>query len=228
MSNGNVIENRIRALTRRAQMTDFERGVLDEQLYQDERIEDLETQEFTQPTTGGKTLIERIIPGSVNSVTFSSIPATFEHIEIIWRAKSDNVNEEDTLEVQFNGDTTSQYRDGNHQIAGPTSTIHTVGFRGLVDSIQIGQITGEHPSLSDDEHAFGIVNIPHYANVNTFKMLFATSGGFVVSRAGMRHTLSDGQWEESVTAAIDTIKVSIVAGARVFVSNSVFDLYGLA
>ncbi len=45
------IENKIRSLARRARMTDLERGILDEQLRQDERIEDLETQDV--PSIGG-------------------------------------------------------------------------------------------------------------------------------------------------------------------------------
>jgi hypothetical protein len=199
---------------------------MDEQLRQDDRIEELETQEFTQPANlGGYALIEEITPAGVSSGTFSSIPNTYRQLRCFWKAKSDALINESTLEVQFNGDTSSIYRYTNHQVAGPSSPVHNTQSSGLVDSIQIGQITADGASVSDEEFGHGFFDISYYKDTDNFKMLFATSGGYMVSRDGMRHSLHDGQWEDA--SAITSIKISIVS-ADDFLSGTKFSLYGLA
>ena len=56
-------------------------------------------------------------PSSGSSVTFSSIPSTYKHLQIRWMAYSGvGVN----LSLQFNGDTGNNYAD--HWISGDGST----------------------------------------------------------------------------------------------------------
>ncbi len=201
-------------------------STLDDLLDHEKRLRRLETQEIGIASgIGGYAFIEEKAPSGADNLSFTSIPTIYRHLRIMWMAKSVNTNEEDTLRVRFNGDTGSNYRYTNHQVAGPTSAIHTIGHDGLISGANMAQITGDHASLSTAEFATGVLNIPYYIDSNQFKTFHSVSGNFVVSRAGMRLSLHIGYWENA--DAINAIDIDIISNTN-FEDESKFALYGLA
>jgi hypothetical protein len=77
---------------------------------------------------GGAVLIAEAAPTSGNIVSFSSIPASFEHLRIVGRARHDNgsaANAHRQLRIAFNGDTSSALYNGI------TDRVDAAGTRGL-------------------------------------------------------------------------------------------------
>jgi hypothetical protein len=216
----------LRSMVRRRLLSDFERGVLDDMRLMDERIEELETQEFVQPANlGGYTLIEEKTPSAVNSVTFSSIPATFRHLRLYWTVQVDGTIGNYSMLMQFNSDTASNYHQSGHTVLkalGAGADMH--GISGSLNTrIEIASVPGEGNADNDaNEFAYGLLDLPYYAEAK-WKGMLATNGTFFgTTRDNVRIQSTSARWKG--TAAINTIKLYTVPD---FMSGTKMSLYGL-
>lgn len=229
MSNG--LEEQIRGLIRRVELSEFERGILDDARVKADRIEDLQVQEFQRVGEGGGyTLIEEKTPSAVTNFTFSSIPADFRHLEIWWTGQLDTATANPTLFMRFNGDASCSYNWSRHKvmsaIPGPTGDEHLL--EGLFDTeFPFTQLPGQdHANTDIDEFGFGTARVNNYAS-DRWKGFLSMSGNFfpTASRVNIRDTSFSGRWQG--TAAITSIKVGNFGAPDNFVSGTKFSLYGV-
>jgi hypothetical protein len=154
-------------------------------------------------------------PSGVATVTFSSIPSTYKHLQI--RINAILASAGQSVYLRFNGvSTAGAYKNhglyGNGASAGasgggPTSALYAV----------TGWISGSvttHPNV-------GIIDILDYANTNKNKTIRSLNGADNNSTGGSIE-LSSGMWIN--TNAITSIEV--YAGAN-YNSGTTIDLYGI-
>jgi hypothetical protein len=154
--------------------------------------------------------------GGVSSITFSSIPSTYQHLQIRGIIRTATASTDDDPLFRFNSDTGANYV--RHQIFGSGSIAGASAATGQT-SVQ-GQGAGD----TAPANVFGanVVDILDYANTNKYKTVRTLAGtdqngyGFIVLRSGL--------WLN--TAAINSITIITGSGAN-FSQYSSFALYGI-
>jgi hypothetical protein len=155
------------------------------------------------------------------SVTFSSIPATYTHLQMrIWGYN--NSGSDRTLWMQFNSDSGSNYR--NHYLAGNGSAIAsgadsaaTVGILPYNSAASTTGFNGDSAKAS-----VVIMDILDYTNTNKYTTV-RTLGGWDGNGSGQIY-LSSGVWMN--TAAITNLYFQIPY-STLFNTGTVFTLYGI-
>lgn len=147
------------------------------------------------------------------SITFSSIPATYTHLQI--RAIAQNSSSNTYSNMRFNSDTGSNYND--HYLDGDGSSV-TVGASVSDNKLYFGYIT-----VSTNTNMFGVmvVDILDYANTNKYKTI-RTLNGKDMNGSGFVE-LGSGAWRNT-NAVTD---ITITPGANNFAQYSSFALYGI-
>lgn len=153
--------------------------------------------------------------GGTATVTFSSIPSTYTHLQIRATAKSTSTG--DSVRITFNSDTGNNY--ANHFLYSNGSS---APYAGSESSIARINIYSSYAS-SSVANVFGvkIVDILDYANTNKNKVTRAING-FDQNTAGSLGTQS-GLWMN--TNAITSITLAPQAGD--WAQYSSFALYGI-
>lgn len=154
--------------------------------------------------------------GSAN-VEFTSIPATYTHLQIRGIVRTNRAATGDWLEITFNSDTAANYQD--HYLAG-NGTSASAGAQTTRNWINIDR----WPGASSTASIFGVMvlDILDYANTNKYKTVRNLSGNDQ-NGSGEIH-LSSGGWRS--TSAITSIKLDVGAGT-LFTQYSQFALYGI-
>ena len=161
-----------------------------------------------------KNLITRTELGSdTSSVTFSSIPATYDHLEVTVYARTDRSAVNDVVNMTFNTDTTaSNYDHQELQGAGTTVSANTdaANFR-----------IGVYASSSEGANEFGIgtTTIYNYTKTDRHKHRLTVMG------SSERVLLYSRRWED--TSAINQIVLTPNVGDN-FLAGSVFTLRGIS
>jgi len=155
--------------------------------------------------------------GGASSITFSSIPSTYTHLQIRAMARSTESGSTNTNAFfQFNGDTGSNYSE--HQLAGDGSSAS-----GSAGTSQVWAYTGLTTGNSSSANMYGafIVDVLDYANGNKNKTIKTLSGndqngsGYVLFRSGAWYS----------TSAISSIVITPGGGS--WQQYSSFALYGV-
>ena len=171
------------------------------------------------PDSGSVFPIGSITVGSAgaSSITFSSIPSTYTHLQIRAIARTDRASEGDALGMQFNGDTSNNY--SRHQLNGDGSSASGDGAANTT-FMQINRFTGASANTS----VFGVMvaDVFDYANTNKFKTV-RTLGGYDNNTSGLI-TLNSGNWRNN--AAVTSITLYSINSASL-VQYSSFALYGI-
>jgi hypothetical protein len=153
--------------------------------------------------------------GGASSVTFSSIPGTFQHLHMrVLAQDARTASDASQMYLTFNGDTATNY--SGFQLAGNGSAVSTFG--GASDP-SIGLITGR--GGSGFYMGANIIDILDYANTSKFKTLRSFGGADSNGSGQMR--LDVGSWRS--TSAITSMTFSPLAAN--FAQHSTFALYGV-
>jgi hypothetical protein len=171
---------------------------------------------------GAVTLISKVVTsGSQTSVTFSSIPNTYSHLQLVVWGRSLAAAFNDGVQLQFNGDTAANY--SAEQIAASATTPSANQAIGAA-SMQIAAL----PAASVAAGFAGSTDtiIPNYASTAFFKVPIS-KGGFVNAASSGNVFVLDfyGVWAS--TAAINAIKVFLSSGSG-FANGTVVSLYGIS
>ena len=146
--------------------------------------------------------------GASGSITFTSIPSTYQHLQIRFFGFSSTAG---NLNVRFNSDNGSNY--AYHQLTGDGATAAaatssvTLMFAGYMTATQYG---------------VGVIDILDYDDTNKYKTLRSLHGsdangsGFVIFRSGL--------WQN--TNAITSITINSPSASN-FTTDSSFALYGI-
>ena len=152
--------------------------------------------------------------GGASTITFSSIPSTYTHLQIRGIA---NVSTVDGLyPIRFNSDTGANY--AYHRLTGngtTTGTANGTSMTGGKANVGIGFPSGTN--------IFGpfIMDILDYANTNKYKTMQTLTGGDSNGSGGVE--FDSGVWMS--TSAISTILLTAASGT--FPQYTTFALYGV-
>jgi hypothetical protein len=154
---------------------------------------------------------ETVGGGGAADVEFTSIPATFTHLQIRGIAQSGTVPR---IYLRYNGDTGSNYT--YHFLEGNgSSTVASAGANQTENWLFINGFIG-----ANNISPF-IVDILDYANTNKFKTIRSLHGGENNSDGNI--ALASGLWRD--TSAINAIK--LFASSGTFTQYTTFALYGI-
>ena len=158
--------------------------------------------------------------GGSASITFSSIPATYTHLQIRLLSKSTNTSAtDDGIYFTFNGDTTAKYT--RHFLYGTGSSAGSGGASVLQTFMSLGDTTTQ----GNGANFFGvtIADILDYANTNKYKTGRGL-GGYDANGSGI-NWFASGSWQN--TAAITSVTMTMVGGTYNFAQYSHAALYGI-
>jgi hypothetical protein len=150
----------------------------------------------------------------VSSVSFSSIPSTYKHLQLRFLAGSATTNQD--VFATFNGDSTSANY-SLHYLYGGGSGAAAGG-----STINAGHISAGFVDTSGTGFGVGIVDILDYADTNKYKTT-RTLTGYDANGSGAC-ILYSGLWKS--TSAITSITL-VINNSRNFIQYSSFALYGI-
>jgi hypothetical protein len=150
--------------------------------------------------------------GGASSVTFSSIPSTYTHLQIRMLARYTSAGATQ-FPVRFNSDSGANYSD--HALRGNGSAASAGA-----DLSETSMFFDRLPSTSETANVFAgiIIDVLDYANTNKYKTV-RTLGGYDNNGSGMI-ALNSGAWRS--TAAVNTIAFNVAVA-----QYSSFALYGI-
>jgi hypothetical protein len=155
---------------------------------------------------------------TTSTVVFSSIPATYRHLQIRFIGRTDRANQEDNIQLRFNSDSAGNYAAhvlyGDGATAGSFSDGSSITFntRSVVAAA----------SATSGVFGAGVIDILDYANTSKNKTVRSLNGYDNNSAGQIR--LSSGLWMN--TTAINSITI-VSANAANFAANSHWALYGI-
>lgn len=161
--------------------------------------------------------------GSSTTITFSSIPSTYKHLQIRGISKDTYTTSAtgDYYTIRFNSDTGTNY--AAHSLIGNGSTALT---RAETSATYIYIANGSMTSGTGLTNIVGtsIVDVHDYASTTKNKTIRALAGGDAnLASTNYRVALSSGLWIS--TSAITSI--TITCGSTAFATSSTFALYGI-
>jgi hypothetical protein len=152
---------------------------------------------------------------SPSTVTFSSIPQTYQHLQLRYYARRSDAAGLSSFSFQFNGDGGSNYirneiYQSNTTAAASSATAQTI--------LNINETTADSANASS--FGVGIVDFLDYTSTNKLKVVRTLSGANN-NGAGVSN-LATGLWLN--TAALTSITCFV---GTTFMNNSTFALYGI-
>lgn len=167
--------------------------------------------------TGNYDSIQTVTVGSGGqaTVSFTSIPATYTHLQIRGSLKTANAANGTDLKMILNSDTAANYSHHSIYGNGANANVSAVSGASYIELDGIGSTTA---------NVFNgwVCDILDYANVNKYKTT-RTLTGFDTNGGGLIFLYS-GNWRS--TSAISRIDLTVLAGSN-FSQYSSIALYGI-
>lgn len=163
--------------------------------------------------------------GNVSTISFTSIPSTFKHLQIRAIARTNRaVTYFTPMIVQFNSDTTAGNYYAYHILVGDTSA--AASYAGATTTTA-GGMAGEVAGGSGTASTFApsIIDVLDYQNTNKYKTVRSLSGNEGQSSA-FDNEIRFGSTLWKSTSAISQIDLKVNSGDS-FVQYSHFALYGI-
>lgn len=156
--------------------------------------------------------------GSTNLIQFTSIPATYTHLQLRVFSRSALAATTDTVYFRFNGDSTNNY--SRHLLSGDGATATATGY--YPENVVF---VGTTSAANATANCFGsyIVDILDYTNTNKNKVV-RSLGGYDANGSGIIDFRS-ANWNS--TSAITSITLANYSSGSNFANGSIFALYGI-
>ena len=159
--------------------------------------------------------------GGQSSISFTSIPSTYKHLQVRWIARTNRANALDAIDLQFNSDT-SQGNYVRHELDGNgASASSSAGYPQSGNyPYWITYVAGNN--ATSGVFGAGVIDILDYANTNKYKTS-RSLGGYDNNGSGYVNLFSHLYM---VTTAISSLQLtsSLASG---FQEYSKFALYGI-
>jgi hypothetical protein len=153
-----------------------------------------------------------------NSITFSSIPSTYKHLQIRATARSNEAaGQSEQLRMRFNGVSTTSYT--IHRLSGDGTSVIAEAFASQTFTQTLDAVRNNEPA---NVFGVGIIDIHDYTSTTKNKTV-RTFNGYDTNTSG-KVRLSSGLFVN--TAAIDSITLFMAAGPT-FINGTSFALYGI-
>lgn len=157
--------------------------------------------------------------GGQASITFSSIPSTYKHLQIRAIAKSNWSGNVVSYAMTLNGDSGANY--SYHELYGSGSAAAAAGSAST-SYMYAGVILGNSTA---NTFATGVVDLLDYADTNKYKTSRVLTGADINGTGGYVELMSSS-WRN--TAAVSSITLSLISGyGTLFSQYSSFALYGI-
>jgi hypothetical protein len=163
--------------------------------------------------------------GSSGSITFSSIPQTYKHLQIRYIAKTTfgpGFAAYYALSLTFNGDTGSNY--SSHRLVNEVNTAYAYAQANQTEITNLAFMTPS-PTFLNNIMGAGIIDIADYQSTTKNKTVRAFSGvdsnSSTTDQTGSIN-IGSGLWRN--TNAITSITINPFQN---FTTTSVFSLYGI-
>jgi len=167
------------------------------------------------PTNSFELISTTILASTTGTVTFSSIPSTYKHLQIRMTDRQTGPNGMVSAAVRFNSDSASNY--AWHRLYGNGSSVTSNAGSSQSDFIISGIPAGNETA---NVWAGAVVDILDYALTSKFKTVRTFSGAV---GSGKEIYLSSGLWRS--TSAITNIDINVQSTAHAIGSR--FSLYGV-
>ena len=158
--------------------------------------------------------------GGISTITFSSIPSTFTHLQLRYIARSAQVGNASSLILRFNSDTGSNYW-AYHEIFADGSTVNAYNDS-TATLTQIDQIPAANKTAS--VFGAGVIDLLEYTSTSKQKTIRFLDGWDANGSGSV--VFGSSLYKPSTIAAISTITITD-AYAQNFVQYSHFALYGI-
>ena len=159
--------------------------------------------------------IATVSGSGASSITFSSIPSTYKHLQIRFIGGN---TVPDVAYVKFNSDTTSANY-ATHALTGSGSSATAYGTTNAGGvNIQVSWGVYSNGTIFNA----GIIDIIDYASTSKFKTVKAFSGWDTNGSSGQAIELDSGLWRS--TSAINSISINVSSN---WATGSTFALYGI-
>ncbi len=156
--------------------------------------------------------------GGSASVTFSSIPSTYTHLQIRMMGRTDRAAVYDAVRLRFNSDTGANYAE--HGLYGDGVTIASYAGTSATGSYTYRVGGGSAPS---NVQGAIIVDILDYRNTNKYKTL-RSLGGVDANTSGGNLYFNSGLWMN--TAAITNITLEPIGSFQEYSSLALYGIKG--
>jgi hypothetical protein len=161
------------------------------------------------------------VTGSGSSVTFSSIPSTYKHLQIRSIARTSSGGYDTVLLYRMNGDSTYTNYFGRHLLYGDGSSAaaaanNSSAFTGAAIGTTAGGLT------ASNVFAVTVVDILDYQNTNKNKTLRGLGG--IDTNGGGTVSFASSLWLSAT--AVSSITIVPYDGSS-FAANTSFALYGI-
>lgn len=167
---------------------------------------------------------------SQSSITFSSIPSTYKHLQIRFLAKTDRATyAHDDFGIKLgNGSLDSGSNYSCHKIQSEYVSGYTNVYASGAANTTMYFIGSAISTAGNGAFGVGIIDILDYADTNKYKTVRAISGGDcngAVSGYLPNIVFGSGSWRN--TSSVNTISIYPSGGGSNFVQYSSFALYGI-
>lgn len=182
--------------------------------------------EWAAASSGAVSVIARTVLGSdAASVDFTSIPATYESLRVVYTAKGTGSSGTvwPVISVRFNGDTAANYGWQFHRAQGGSGGLNDRSTT-AVTLINMGYALDSSSFVTAGFAADGVMDLPSYCRTTYAKKAL----GLWNARYSLSDTGQTGEWAGvwNNTAAITQLTFFLSEGS--FKTGSVFTLYGIA
>jgi len=153
------------------------------------------------------------------TITFSSIPSTYTHLQLRIISRSTNTSfQQIGFSMRFNGDTAANY--SAHQLYGDRSVAGASAPGVSATSMLLGQESSSINNPSNLSFGATIIDILDYTNTNKYKTVRSLTGSDITTAGTI--ALRSGNWRS--TSAVTSITFFETSS---FTANSSFALYGI-
>jgi hypothetical protein len=159
-----------------------------------------------------------ILSSDTTSVTFSSLPSTYKHLQIRYAVRGSRAANDDFIALQFNGDTGSNY--WYHYLEGTGSSVNASSIVSAENRIRLGNVPAA--SAATSSFSGGVIDILDYAATTKNKTI-RTLNGHHATPVAPRIALRSGLWLN--TSAVSSITFLALNGG--WVTGSRFSIYGI-
>ena len=178
----------------------------------------------TGAAAGGGTSYESIATTTVGTggqatISFTSIPSTYKHLQIRAIAKSNWSGNAVSYAMTLNGDSAANY--SYHELYGSGSAA-SAGGSASTSYMYAGVILGNSTA---NAFGAGVIDILDYADTNKYKTSRTLTGADINGTGGYVELMSSS-WRS--TSAVSSITLSLISGyGTLFSQYSSFALYGI-
>lgn len=176
--------------------------------------------QFISTTSYESIATQTVGAGGAATVTFSSIPQTFKHLQIRGIARGTSTSTYDRVDYRFNSDSGTNY--ARHLIlAGGISTPESYGYTGQTFGAA-AYVSGA--TLNSAVFGAVVIDILDYTNTSKYKTV-KSIGGADGNGSQTYMNLASAVWQS--TSAITSITIGPIEAATNLAQYSSFALYGI-